>query len=78
MKNPNRKTPDPLEPEPILKALALSLRINQMLLTPLRRALHHSDAVEALIILPFIQRARELHNDMSSFHDAIKEKSVKP
>ena len=48
----------------MLRPLALSERLNQMLVKSLQRALHHSDAVESILILSFIQRAADLRNDV--------------
>lgn len=74
MKKTLSKTPAPPEPSPILKPLALSDRLNQMLVKSLQRALHQSDAVESILILSFIQRAAELRNDVIQFHNAIRER----
>lgn len=45
-----------------------------MLIQQLQRALHHSDAVEGMLILSFIERAADLRNDLTRFLDAMKER----
>ncbi len=74
MKKTRTKTPATPEPSPILKPLALTERLNQMLVKSLQRALHHSDAVESILILSFIERAADLRNDVIQFHNAIRER----
>lgn len=79
MKTTRTNTPATLtapgpEPAPILRPLALSERLNQMLVKSLQRALHESDPVESILILSFIQRAADLRNDMIQFHNAIRER----
>lgn len=74
MKTTRTKTPPPIEPPPMLKPLALSERLSQMLVTSLQRALHESDPVESILILSYIQRAAALRNDVTQFHHAIKER----
>lgn len=59
---------------PIRKVLAESEATSQLLVDNLQRALHHADAVEAMLLLPLIQRAAELRNDVVHFHSAMKER----
>jgi hypothetical protein len=40
----------------------------------LSQALRHSDAVESILILSFIERAGDVRNDVFQFHDAINER----
>jgi len=60
----------------IVKTLAYSHRLTQMLVANLQRALHEADALQGLVVLPLIQRASELRNDLIAIHDAIKEKPI--